>query len=989
MKQGGRGLAGGEAGAEETQIPIPEGVRRALRPWALVGRDTELEAIAAERAGAAERGERRLVLVRGEPGIGKTRLAAEAARAAHAAGANVLYGHHDPEAGGPGQGFGEALEHLGAHADEGLLAELGPEVRALEAIAPGLVRRLPPAPDGAHPVAVGNGHALFLATASVLAAAARRRPLVLLLDDLHAADESTVALLRHVLLGPFPMAMLALVTYRDHELGERAAGVLGEVAVRLPSRELDLAGLDAEEIGALAEELGHGGSPRVGALAAALLRETKGNPLFVSEILRGLPELDEGAITNPPLPRSLRDAVRARVRGMGDAAAELLELAAVVGPEFDAAVLERAAGRGPEELAEVLGAAERAGILDPRGAAGRYRFAHSVIQRSLCDSQAPAERGRRHRLIAEGLEALARIGSPPPARELALHWARARPPDAMRTVTWSRRAGEEALAALEPRTAARFFAQALEVLDQTRDDPGLRSELLVGLGEAQRRQGDPAFRETLLEAGRLAERIGDRDLLVRAALANSRGIASSAGEVDGERVGLLERALAQVDPGDERPRSSLLAALARELAFSDDRERRTRLAAEAVAVARRSGDRAGIAAALIATFMPAWTPDSVRERLAEMRESVGIADELGDPVLQFHALHWQTVALLQAGEVAGARASFAREERLARRLGDAVAPWLASLDRCCLAVVTGTLAEAERLAERSLELGTESGQPDALPFYASQIACIRWHQGRLAELLPLAQEVVATKPQLPAFRSLLALCHVEAGERERAAAVLAADAAERFQGIPVDLGWPSAMVTYAHVAADVGDVEAARTLRALLSGLSGQVAYTGMSVWGPVDWALGRLAALLGDHEEARELLGGVAQRAERDGARLWQARALYSLAAELPCEPGDGPPQAARAAEVAALAGAAEIERRARLLVGDNGRGHATEPLDLSGLTPRQADVIRLVARGLTNQRIADRLGISQATVKRHLEAVYGRLGARSRAEAVAKLMR
>jgi hypothetical protein len=111
--------------------------------------------------------------------------------------------------------------------------------------------------------------------------------------------------------------------------------------------------------------------------------------------------------------------------------------------------------------------------------------------------------------------------------------------------------------------------------------------------------------------------------------------------------------------------------------------------------------------------------------------------------------------------------------------------------------MVGTPAEAERLAEHSLELGTESCQPDALAFYASQIACVRWCQGRLAEVLPLAREIVEAKPEIPAFRSLLALCHVEAGKRDQAAAFLAADAADGFGIVPLDLGWPTAMVTYA------------------------------------------------------------------------------------------------------------------------------------------------------------------------------------------------
>ena len=912
-------------------VPLPHTLRPDRSRWPFVGREQELAAIRDELA-TLDGGDRCAFLLAGEPGIGKTRLAAEAAVAAHAAGAVVLYGRSDEGVGIPYQPFAEALAHYVEHSPAGTeIPSAG--ARELAALVPALDQRL--APDERPPGIAGERYLLFAAVASLLTAASEQAPLLLVLDDLQWADEPTVLLLRHLLMAPGPLRLLVLAGYRPGDIpGPGSANALAELRRDERVHEFPLAGLEHEQIAAFVEETAGGAlDERERAFAGALHRDTGGNPLFAGELLRSLGDREAlrraaGELASAdtlPAPPTVRELIAARTARLGPDVEEVLGAAAVIGREFDLDALGAVAELQATDtvltgrLATAVDAAVAAKLIVPAGDwPGRFTFRHALIRTTLYEQQGAARRGLLHRRAAEDLERRVDTRPGPLAAALAHHWREAAPSDPERALRWAELAGRHALDQLEPHAAIRWHTRALQLHEAAgHAEDRRRAELLIGLGTARRQRGDAGFRETLLAAARLAQRLGETELVVAAALANTRGFVSASGVVDEERIAILRAALEAVGTDDSRERALLLATLASELSFAPGFERRKALSDEAVAIARQLGDEATLCQVLSARFVPVWIPETLDERLAGADESVRIADQLGDPLAQFKAIHWHGVALVQAARMEEARRAVEREKALAARLGEPTARWLACYDDANIAIVAGRLDDAERLAGEALALGLESGQPDARSFHATQLMNVRHEQGRLAELQPMIAATVRDNPGIPAFRALLALACVEGGLRERAAELLLA---ESLAELPNDVTWLAGHVIWAHVCAGVGDVDRAEALYERLEAYGAQIAYTGISAWGDVDHALGRLATLLGRYEEAERRLAASGERYRRAGAPIWLARAALDEAA-LRLERGaPGDAERARALLETAQAegrrlGAAQIERRAESL--------------------------------------------------------------------------
>ncbi len=504
-----------EGGAE---APIPDGLLAATRTGACVGRRRELKLLLRD-LDAVRFGERRIVLLTGEPGIGKTRLAAEAGLAAHARGALVLYGRTDEGLASPYQAFAEALGHLVSNAPDALLESAGPALGKLASLVPAVRER------GAPAGALEDGHGgeryvLFGAVGSLLSAASARQPVVLVLDDLHWADVPTVLLLNHLLAIPSRPRLLVIATSRPVEPSEGAELFASLAQLRRDERvgEVVLEGLGEGDVLDLVQELA-GAELEEGerVYARALHRETDGNPLFVAEVIRGLSGRGEIAAAAAALerdggsavlaaPASLRELIVARAAALGPEALAVLEAAAVVGREFDTGLIALVAELDDERIADVLDGAERAGLIVPVSGPGRFAFHHLLIGHTLYDHLGAARRARLHRRVAEALEELAGEPTGAAAGEIARHWAEANPPDRERALRYAELAGRHALREIDPDAAVRWLGQALGLHGTAQDRQ--RCSLLIALGVAQRKHGDARFRETLLEAARLGRPAG-------------------------------------------------------------------------------------------------------------------------------------------------------------------------------------------------------------------------------------------------------------------------------------------------------------------------------------------------------------------------------------------------------------------------------------------------------------------------------------------------
>ncbi len=500
------------AGPPSEGIPLPSRLRGASLDG-YVGREQERECLK-ERWNATHGGLRQALLVSGEPGIGKTRFLTHAALELHQDGAIVLGGHCAEELSAPYGAWIQALSHFVEHAPEEVLtAYVARHGGELTRLVPALARRMPDVPPPRKTDPETERYLLFAAVVGLLEHASAESPVVLLLDDLHWADGETLALLQHALAELGDLRLLLLGSYRDsdltrdHPLTALLADLRGEEGIE----RLSFQGLDEDEVASIMQSAaGHEIDADGLALAREITAETDGNPFFVGEMLRHLSEsealvqAEDGRWEVMPkleelgLPQSVREVVVRRVERLGEDSRAVLSCAAVIGRDFDFDLLLRVVREDEDALIDTLDAAVEAALLEEHsGRAGSFGFAHNLINHTLYDDLGPTRRARLHLRVAEALEEL--CGGDPGSRiaQLARHWsAAATPVDVVKALTYTRQAGERALAELAPDEAVRWFARALELLDQTADlDPAERCELTISLGEAQRQAGRAEFRD--------------------------------------------------------------------------------------------------------------------------------------------------------------------------------------------------------------------------------------------------------------------------------------------------------------------------------------------------------------------------------------------------------------------------------------------------------------------------------------------------------------
>ena len=593
--------------------PLPA-VLRSVPPVSYVGRVEERAAIE-EAMVLARDGARQVVLLSGEPGIGKTRLSSYGAHRAHAEGFAVCWGACSEELAVPYEPWMEVCSQLVEHAPDEVLNRLVERHKGeLGRLARNLERRVAdlPAPQTSDPET--ERYLLFSAVAGLLQEVAQSVPVCVVLDDLQWADAQSVALLKHVVRTVEQGALQVIATYRDSDLGKDhpLSAVLADLRSVEGVQRLALHGLDADEVAQIMTVVaGYELDEDILQLAKEIAAETDGNPFFVGEILRGLWEsgaltFDEASgrwsvdrSTAIALPESVREVIERRVERLGDEALEVLTQAAVIGRVFDLELLESMLDIEESRLLDHLEAAVAASLLgESSERVGQFRFAHALINQTLYEGLGATRRARMHQRVAQALEQL--YGEDPGEHlsELALHWRLAAVSvDKAKAAGYALRAGQRALESLAPAEAVKLFADAVELTGDL--DSAERCEALIGLGEAQLQSGEAAYRETLLEASRIASARADAELAARAALANNRGVVSSAfGEIDAERLAAIDRAIELDDPPNRARRARLLAIKALELEWDPDFGMRRALAEEAVSLARATEDARTLAEVL-------------------------------------------------------------------------------------------------------------------------------------------------------------------------------------------------------------------------------------------------------------------------------------------------------------------------------------------------------------------------------------------------------
>ncbi|MBI3782863.1 MAG: AAA family ATPase [Deltaproteobacteria bacterium] len=872
-----------------------------------VGRERELTEL---RAGWTEalNGRTRLFLLVGEAGIGKTRLAQELADDCRRQGALVLWGTCWEDRGAPAY-WPWAQVLRGLLRDPQLLPALQSPVIDVEQLSQVL-----PELRGKHPEARFEGEpmierddarfAVFDAVTSLLRRVSAEQPLVLIFDDLHAADPPSLLLLRFVSRELRDARLLILGTYRPTRTDAQAERLELIAQIGRFGRHVPLAGLDFSQVATLIEQ--DCASRPSAALVAAVHRITEGNPFFIDEVARllvaeGLNNLpDEQAVARLRIPLGVREAIRERLRPLSDNCRDLLSMAAVVGREFELNVLQGVSGRGADALLDLLREASVAGVVvESRGGIGRYSFAHALFRDHLYDEQSPGERLRLHNRIGETLERVRANELVPHFAELAHHYLLAAPSgDVTKAVHYCTLAAEQAADQLAYEDAIDHYQHALQALALgTAPVPRRQCEILLGLGQAQRNASHADARETVRRAVEIARglvRDGDpqgASLFTRTALGvadQGLGMPDMAG--DAEVVRLLEEALEVLGPSDHPSRARALCRLAMECVFEPDRSRSQELSQQGVEMARRLGDPTTLAATLSMRQFVLWHVGRIADRLPISSEIIVLAEQIHHRELALQGRTWHLVDLMGSGNVHAFDAEIDTQAQYAETLRQPRYLWMTASLRCMRALWAARWNEAEDLAQRSLVLGQRTGDQQAAVSPWIQVFIIRRERGQLAQEEPMTKFFAERYPKSPVPRTFLAIIYMELGRSAEAREQFELVASEDFANLSRErrIG---VLPCLAEVCAFLGDQRRAAMLRPLLQPYAHcNLPYGTIVTFGATDHYLALLSATLGGYDDAVALFEQALDFNRRMEARAWFVRTQHELARVLLArhDPGD-----------------------------------------------------------------------------------------------------
>ena len=922
-----------ERAAAERGVPFPHplSVREGAFPFR--GREEALEALTTPWKRALHSGTKTCVLIAGEPGMGKTRLASEFAQRAHGDGALVLFGRCDEELGISYQPFVEALAHHAAHVDVQEHTSLGVHPAELTRLVPEITARFP---DLDERTASGDAevdqYRLFEAVDSWLAAAAGADGLVLVLDDIHWAAKPTLLMLRHVLRSAAQSRLLIVATYRDTDLDRThpLSDLLSDLR-RVPEVErLPLGGLDRSGIEDLMEAVNQAeldaGSRE---LAAAVHDETEGNPFFVGELFRHLAET--GALVNDgtvwrlttrvsdlSIPDGIREVIGRRLSRLSDAANGILSWAAVIGRELRLDVLAAVAGE-QDDCLDAVDEAVDARLVDEVGA-GRWRFSHALVRATLLAELRTTRKIRMHLAVGEAYERLA----PRELAALAQHFSEAAPLGAgEKAVGYLLAAGDVAIETLAFDEAIDLYQRAIDIIEDVYlVVPELQADAAIGLAIATRWVGRE-YHEEVERACDLAAAVGDGARMAKVLLDTNRGYVTRVFEVDEPLVARLEQCLAMLSGADSRERVLVTMALANELSYANDLDRLVALAEDAIRIARRLGDREMLALALQASLSATQYPDRFSALVALGEEAWSLRSDVTTP-------QWRAGMGLTLCGIAGwtgDREMFRLGLEDFAALSDSTPVGLRSsgmATRGGFELRYGSLDEAGVRADELLQRVTETGEPDAMIWYVNLIGATRRQQGRHDEAIELYSPFIGdrdTDAVTLACAGLVALSLCEAG-RHAEARPLAARCFPAAREIPRDTSFLPILGPIAIFAAELGEVEPAAWL---LEQLEPFVGY--WSAWGanapvaPIATIVGRLKAVLGDFTGAEDAFAQSVDHTRANGAAYFLAEALLyqGLARRDAGADGDTVTVPIREAlDLATSGGYGTIERRAeRALAG------------------------------------------------------------------------
>lgn len=872
----------------ERPKPAEENPLEALAGRVFVGREAELEQL----RGAAEEaltGRGRLVLISGEPGIGKTRTAEELATYAQLRDATVLWGRGHEDEGAPAYWpWVQVIRAYVREADPVALAwEMGSGAADIARVVPEVAERVGEVSGPAEADDEAARFRLFDSVSAFLSSASTSRPLVVVLDDLHWADEPSLLLLQFLVRALGESRLLLIGTYRDVELGRHhpLSRVLGELSGTAGASRVGLHGLSEEDARRYIERTAD--AEPAPELVRAVHEQTEGNPFFLAEVVRLLATegtLESSAAGSLTIPQGVRDVIGRRLDRLSEEANKALTVGAAIGRNFDAEVIARVkdADRGVLDAALADGVSAQ---LLTEFAPGRFRFSHALVRETLYEELSAAQRTALHLRIAETLESLYSADPDRVQRrlaEVAHHYLEgAAGGDAEKAVDYAVRAARSASTQLGHEEAADLYQRAIEALELCERDELRRCELLVSLGEAQTKAGKIAeARQTFDRAADAAIAIDSTELLVRAGF--GIGSASEVGLLDARVAEVLQAALERVGPGDSTERARLLSWLAQEYLWVDAEGKARPMFEAAIEMARRLGDDRTLAFTLSRGAFTELDPDAPGHIIESQTEVIELARRVGDRELELRAHVLRLAGQLALGDIAAVDRDLESYARLAADLRQPQHLWHVPLLRGMRAMIDGRFDDVARFAEEARIGGERAQEPLAQQFFGIQTLLRLRAQGRLEEIVPAIEELAVRYPAITAWRIARMLVQAELGQLEEARADFERLAADDFEGMPpIAAQWLTAVSILGELASRFEDAARARRLHEMLAPFAGQAIVAGRAAAcsGPVDRFLGITSATAGNLDRAVEELESAIGLCERMGDRPFLAQTRLDLA--------------------------------------------------------------------------------------------------------------
>jgi DNA-binding SARP family transcriptional activator len=886
---------------DDDELLTPSAVESSDLSWvpplgaaAFVGRRAELEVARAARRRAGA-GEHLLLLVTGEPGIGKTRLTAEITRECDAAGDLVLHGRWDEEPLCPFQAFREALGRYALRAPDNILHG---DVGALAPVLARIVPEILESGSGPQPPRVeveGDRYQVFDAVNRWVHAIAGRRRLVLVLDDMHWADRPSLLLLEYILRSSTQAPVLIVATYRQTDanvsgwFSESLAGVRRTTSVET----IALSGLSPAETQELLEAaIGRALSDHEAAGAANLQRHTGGNPFFLQEVVRDLREagrsLEAWSVANAEellLPDRMRDVVRWRLRQVSATCMRVLSAASALGDEFDIGTVGNAIDCDEETLLLALDEARLAGVVTESSREfDTHCFTHAVVRQALYHDLGLSRRTRLHRQLGTSLEMRYGADTRRHASELAHHFYLGASAGGVNdALHYLRLAADDDLQQVAYEAAAEHLSRALElVADYKATDELERCHLLLATGNACMKAGRASeANNRFLEAFDVADRCGRADLLAEAALGYG-GVIAAGSEPNEKARSLLESALSQLPAQDGSARALVLGRLAQWGHFDRPRTQRQELTDNAVEMARRLGEPETLAAVLRYRYWAMDGPDEIDRQIAVAMEIRDVGEKIGDSEILLHGLKCELHARFELGDYAASRRVAHDLGTLANQIQQPEYLRLGFMWDSLVAGTEGRYADAELNAAEAAAILERTEHPQLYALYVGLSLPWRWLQGRMEDLRPLLELGKTGRASL-GETALVAWVASEIGERGQAEALLANLVPSDVADGDRNFHWWFLMVGLSQTALNLRDRTWAATLYDLIEPYADHNCRAGQATFlGTATLQLGGLALLLGRNEVAIRHLESALARHEDMGARPLAAMTKHLLAAAL-----------------------------------------------------------------------------------------------------------